>query len=220
MSGSGNVIQLGDNSYVMDWGSDGETITVGANSQVNANSNVTINATHGGDTVVAYWNSTINANNDDISVVTGSVNGNNNTIQSNYGNASLNLIGSNNSVNLTYSNNIVNLDGHNNTVFFNADDTSQLITTENGDYVEERADGSIWSSSASVNIKGGVVTLGFGDGNKVVISGSKSGLLTDTQVNQLVSAMASYTTGSDGVSSSSTAQAPVDLSQLFASSHH
>ncbi|CAG9188878.1 hypothetical protein PSAB6_10006 [Paraburkholderia sabiae] len=177
---------------------------------------------------IGLWaNSTLNVqgSNNAVSLVYYADNCN---ISLNGGNNTISDSGSNGIINLGGSNNTVNLYGSNNKVSFDARAGAQLIQTAAGDVVEEDANGSISVSSGTGSYafsitKNGFVTLGFSDGNTVQISSVRSssngGGLTNNQVSQLVSAMASYQNDAAGVSSALMTQSPADTS-LFASSHH
>ena len=214
MSGTGNVVTLGANAYGSDSGT-GDTITLGAGSifDVDGN-NTTINATVGGSNIsfVQANDGVANANNDKVTLCASS--------------ALVN--GSGNQINLAWGNDTLNLNGSNNMVSFSASAGPEMIQTAAGDVVEEEAGGaiSVYSGTGSYNfsINNGLVTLGFSNGNTVQISDIRftsqgSGTVADNQVSQLVSAMASYSSGASGVSSTLMAQTPADTS-LFASSHH
>lgn len=237
-----NTVSVGANSTVIDWGendsvttgagssvvdwANGETSTVGANSKVTLDgTNVTVNATQGGCTIGEHYtvasggfgvSATLNANSDSIGLQVGdsTINGSGNQISLDTSEDYYNGIGS-----------TINLNGGNNTISFDANATNTgpiTIQTKDEDYVEEDASGAIWFTSASFSIANGVVTLGFSDGNKVVISDVRSSagtsLEANNQVGQLVSAMASYSSAPGG-----TASVPVTLasteSLLLASAH-
>lgn len=87
-------------------------------------------------------------------------------------------------------------------------------------FVEEDASRAIAFSSASGHLSNGVLTLDFSNGNEVTISNVSSGGLTAlNQSNQLVSAMASYSSGVVGVSPTLQAQTGNEL-PLFSPSQH
>jgi trimeric autotransporter adhesin len=222
--GTGNVATLGDHASVQDgYGgqANNSSITVGANSYCNLDWSfgATVNATQGGCTIdvgsnlISYGeNATINANNDQIRM--------GGTLEANGSSAQVN--GDNNQIGMA-RNSTLSLSGKNNTISIDANNANELITTSNGDYVQEDANGAIWFSSASFSIHDGVVTLGFSDGNKVVFSNVRSssnpGVGAESSLNQLVAAMASYTTDG-GASSVVMSHLPSDSSMLLASAHH
>jgi len=243
ISGTGNTATLGAKSHGSDYGN-GDTLALGAGgSFVLSGTNATLDATAGGSTVTfsgGGQGNVANVNNDAVHVygwaVPAQVNGDGNQISVVGSSSTLSLDGSNNTVwvandsnqiKLSGGNNTVSIDGVNNAISFNAngpDSGTVLIQSAAGDYVEESASGAISFSTARFSISHGVVTLGFADGNVVTISGvlsstDGSNLQADNHVNQLVSAMASYSAGSGGVSSTLMAQTSADAS-LFASSHH
>jgi trimeric autotransporter adhesin len=223
VSGANNVVSVGSNSNVYD-GQDGlnatnSNITIGANSQCELawDTGATVNATQGGCTIAVGGNymfanssSTINAQNDTIYM--GGI----------WNNVSAQVNGDSNQINMT-SGSTLSLSGKNNTISIDANNHNELITTANGDFVQEDASGAIWFSSASFSIHNGVVTLGFSDGNQVVFSNVRSssdpGVGADSQLNQLVSAMASYSTDAGGASSVFMSHLPSDSSMLLASAH-
>lgn len=98
------------------------------------------------------------------------------------------------------------------------------VKDSDSDYVLEDANGAISFSAAKMTVASGLFALAFADGNTVQISGLVSGtngsaITATNQANQLVSAMASFSAGSGGVSSTFTAQTSNE-SQLFASAQH
>jgi trimeric autotransporter adhesin len=223
VSGTGDTITVGNHSGVYVWGGS-HTVTVGANCDLQEeDSNSTIYATQGGDRVIAGSGDVVNAKNDTVLASGDSltVNGDNNNIGTDaWGSTTLNVNGSNNSI--AGLPGTINLSGNNNVVSFSAQQGEELVTTENGDFVQEDASGAIWFSSASFTIRNGVVTLGFSDGNKVVISDVRSSSLPnsgDTQTSQLVSAMASYSAEALGISSSPAMPMPQDMAGVLTAAH-
>jgi hypothetical protein len=202
-------------------------LLVGSAAQVNGNGNQMDFVANNGALNLSGSNNTISLKSND----TVSVNGSNNTITDPSNNNTISLNGGNNTltansgdrISLAGSNNTVNLNGINNAVSFDTSAGAQMIQAATGYYVEEDANGLI-SFYGTVSVKNGVASIGLGNGNVVTISGVRSSsnpdlTATDGQLNQLVSAMASYQNGSGGVSSTFMTQAPTD-SSLFASSHH
>lgn len=243
LKGTGNTVRGGDGAYVFDnclQSGTGNNITVGANSWVDVQNGVngdTINATAGGTRILTGWNNvTINGNSDRISMfgeyAAAQVNGDGNSVQM-MGDETLNLNGNNNqvsgssgnSITITGSNNTIGLSAGKDSINFSASNGAQTIQNSSGVMLYELADGEIyWNQPATLSLNNGVATLGFTDGTNITISGVRSStgestLSPGTQVNQLVSAMASYAAAPGGVSSSLTAQTPA-VSALFASAHH
>ena len=211
LSGTGNVAKLGANAYAVDFGNV-DIVTVGAGSSFTAfgGTGATVNDSQGGGylTFNRAASGVANANNDSITLLA----------------ASAQVNGSGNGINLTGSGNTLNLNGSNNSISFSANGGTELIQTAAGYWMQEATDGSISFSASSLSVKNGVAIMGLGDGNVVTISNVRSssngGATTvDNQVNQLVSAMASYQGGASGVSSTLMTQTQADT-QLFASSHH
>lgn len=243
LNGTGNVVQGGDGTIVFDnclQSGAGNTITVGANSSVDVQNGVsgdTINATAGGTRILTGWNSvTINGNNDQIrmfgSGAAAQINGNGNVVQM-MSNDTLNLNGSNNtisgssgeSITMTGGGNAITLNAGNNSIYFSANSGAQTIQNGSGVMLYELADGEIyWNQPATLSLHGGIATLGFTDGTNIAISGvrsasGESNLGADNQVTQLVSAMASYSGGAGGLSSTLTTQTSA-VPTLFASAHN
>jgi trimeric autotransporter adhesin len=132
--------------------------------------------------------------------------------------------GNGNQITLGQGGNTLDLTGSNNTITFDARAGAQTIKASTGETIVEDATGAIYYyGSFSFSIRNGVVTLGFGDGNKVVVNNVRSSsgpeLLADNSTNQLVSAMASYSNEPAAVSSTFTSDAGAGSSSLFASSH-
>lgn len=216
-----NSISVGTGSQVIDYG-DGDTITTGTNSYVFLMGRSTVNANNsrvqGGNSFSA---GTIKGNGNQITINSGgwpstlSLNGSNNTI-SGTTNESIAISGANNT--LTFS-------GGDNSVSFSASNGAQTISNAAGVMLYELADGEIyWNQPATLSLNGGVASLGFGDGTQITISNVRSSTgVTDLgatdKVNQLVSAMASYSATAPGVSSQLSAQATQEPA-LFASTHH
>lgn len=109
-----------------------------------------------------------------------------------------------------------------NSVSFNTANGAETIQAAGGYFVKEDASGNISMNASSFTVQNGVALIGLGNGNVVTVSNMKSGLgadlTTNSQANQLVSAMASYSGSAAGVTSTVAAQAPVEAS-LFASAH-
>nr|WP_244827982.1 TolC family protein [Caballeronia sp. TF1N1] len=215
---------VGVNSFsVQEFGS-ANTVTVGANVRIMANgTGSTFYAMQGGDLIMVNSSGeTIYGNNDSVyfqgvGLTTVRGNGNDINVMPTSGNATLNLNGSNNTVHL--------------------DDGAAVQTTTgsvsvNGNVLV------LTGSAAAGTLAGGNLSLQLGNGNVATMSGVSSGTqieyidgsgkaswstLTDTvsatQASQLVSAMASYSSASTGVSSTLLMQTQ-DNSALFASSHH
>lgn len=215
---------VGVNSFsVQEFGS-ANTVTVGANVRIMANgTGSTFYAMQGGDLIMVNSSGeTIYGNNDSVyfqgvGLTTVRGNGNDINVMPTSGNATLNLNGSNNTVHL--------------------DDGAAVQTTTgsvsvNGNVLV------LTGSAAARTLTGGNLSLQLGNGNVATMSGVSSGTqieyidgsgkaswstLTDTvsatQASQLVSAMASYSSASTGVSSTLLMQTQ-DNSALFASSHH
>ncbi|MHB9839403.1 hypothetical protein Q8F57_031755 [Paraburkholderia terrae] len=212
VGGNGNIVTLGANADVDDGGI-GNTLTVGPGGycSVHNDATATINATQGGTFVTLGGNAGVaNADNDSI-VLTG---------------ASAQVNGDGNRIQLAWGGNSLSLSGSNNTITFDTGSVGscqERIQTASGYWVEEYADGTIACLASSVNLNDGAVTLGLGDGNIVTISNVRAGpgaglTAANGQVNQLVAAMAVYSTDSASVSSPLLAQMPTE-SPVFASAH-
>jgi len=224
LGGSGNVVMMGSNSLVSDDGGIGDTITVGAGGWVAAGQNATVNATGGGTYIPIVQNNgvVVNGNNDSITLCWSSsqVNGDGNQIFLGWGNDTLKLNGSNNTIDFGGGNNSVDLYGSNNVMSFSANGGAEQIRTASGYWLMEDENGSISYSASSVSLKDGVATIGLGNGNVVTVSDvGPDAIGAVGQINQLISAMASYQNGTADVSTTSLMQATADTS-LFASAHH
>lgn len=226
-----NVASLGAYASVNDYG-DGDTFTLGAGYGLNPNgmtsyfneegTNGTVYALQGGVTITADGEGgTYYANNDRFwlfGAVTSTISGNGNVLSG-----------------MAAGSQVVNLSGTNNTVALNS---AMQVVTSGGSVTDNNnvlvLTGNV--AASGVTLTRGVASVQLGNGNVATLSGVASGsqieyidasghatwtTLTDSglsQANQLTAAMASYSNGASGVSSSTAGQPAVE-SSLFASAH-
>jgi trimeric autotransporter adhesin len=214
VAGSGNTLSVGNNVNINDVGN-GDTFTIGTGvtytgwGAANA-SNTTIYATQGGDDIYLGEGGTVYGNNDAIYLATSdlvTVSGSGNQIAGNQ---------------YSWSPKTLNLDGSNNAITV-TNGAEMTINMSSGSLIEGSnrivMTGNVVQNGASLTA--GVLTMQLGNGNVTTMSGVASGTqieyidasgnaswstVTDTginssQANLLVSSMATYSTGSTGISS-------------------
>ncbi|WP_433704966.1 hypothetical protein [Paraburkholderia sacchari] len=230
-NGHNDTITVGVNSNV----------TAGVNSKINMTSGYAFVATNASasvsgssDSIEAHGAVSVAGSNNNIYdrgigvgavTISGTSNtvsvGSNRLVDDSQGRGNLITIGDGNQIVLG-SGGTLNINGSNNSVSFNTANGAETIQAAGGYFVKEDASGNISMNASSFTVQNGVALIGLGNGNVVTVSNMKSGLgadlTTNSQANQLVSAMASYSGSAAGVTSTVAAQAPVEAS-LFASAH-